>query len=82
MSEAELTGTAEEPEPTDESLFQSDERRLIARELHDSTSQLLAALQMQLCKLRSLSGTDAEAIFGECNDIAAQLRQSIRDLNS
>jgi signal transduction histidine kinase len=41
---------------------QDDERRKIARELHDSIGQYLAALKMNLARLKDLPGGDAQVL--------------------
>jgi two-component system NarL family sensor kinase len=42
-----------------------DERRRLARELHDSTSQLLVTLDLQLMRLRQTTCTSDSKLFGE-----------------
>jgi len=57
------------------------ERRRLARELHDTTAQHLAALSLSLAQLRrSLppGGTPAQARCGQCLDLANQAAQEIR----
>jgi PAS domain S-box-containing protein len=57
------------------------ERRRLARELHDTTAQHLAALTLNLNNLqRSLSpsGGSAPALCGECIQLANQAAQEIR----
>jgi signal transduction histidine kinase len=55
-----------------------DERRHIARELHDSTSQLLVVLQLQLGRLRHSGGPEVSALIAECETTIADIRRQIR----
>ncbi len=52
--------------------MQDEERRRIARDLHDSTAQVLAAIQMNLSMLATLEG--------EANPQASRILQQTRDL--
>ncbi len=57
------------------------ERRHLARELHDTTAQHLAALTLNLTNLRrtlSPPGGSAHALCGECIQLANQAAQEIR----
>jgi len=57
------------------------ERRRLARELHDTTAQHLAALTLNLTNLRrtlSPTGGSAPALCGECIQLANQAAQEIR----
>jgi signal transduction histidine kinase len=62
------------------SAIRADERRKIARELHDSTSQLLAVLQLQLAQLRRADGAGAAPLIEECEETIRQIREEIRGL--
>jgi signal transduction histidine kinase len=59
---------------------QDEERRKVARELHDSTSQTLAALRMSIAPLQKQFENDAQmsAALTEIADIADQALQEIR----
>jgi PAS domain S-box-containing protein len=61
---------------------QDYERRRIARELHDSTSQLLAALSMNLSRLRdsALKPDRREQLLSEAIDLAAACSAEIRTI--
>ncbi len=60
---------------------QEDERRRMARELHDDTLQALIALKQRL-QLAQLSGTDAAsaASFNEIEELSEQTIQNLRRL--
>jgi two-component system sensor histidine kinase UhpB len=63
---------------------QEDERRRLARELHDGIGQTLAALKNQLETARRLDGRSPEqtaASIGEALEIASQALQETRDLS-
>ncbi len=59
---------------------QDDERRRIARELHDSTGQTLAALKMMLSRAKRMVGSDnyKPEIFEEMSAMADQAIADIR----
>lgn len=57
---------------------QEDERRRIARELHDSTSQMLVALQFDLARLGGQAGFKAKAIVAECKRAVQDIQREIR----
>jgi signal transduction histidine kinase len=59
-----------------------DERRHIARELHDSTSQLLVVLQLQLGQLHRLGGPEVSALVADCEATIADIRQQIREFDA
>ena len=65
--------------------LQDEERRRIARELHDSTSQILAAVGVGLERARrSLQRgdvADAEGVLLENGDLVGQVTQEIRTLS-
>jgi PAS domain S-box-containing protein len=63
---------------------QDEERRRIGRELHDSTSQTLAALEINLGLLRSHASTlnvSTLQTVEECRDLAEQASNQIRTLS-
>lgn len=72
--ERKLTETAEE------SFTRAEERRRISRELHDSTSQLLVVLQLQLRRLNELNHPGAEPLVRECLETIQEIRRQIREL--
>lgn len=53
---------------------QEEERRRIARELHDDTTQQLVSLSMDLSLLRSEAGTLSEGTAGELRTLAERAR--------
>jgi len=65
----------------DDPAVRRDERRRIARELHDSTSQDLVVLQLDLGRLKRLSSPSALPLIRECEAAISELRQAIRDLD-
>jgi PAS domain S-box-containing protein len=60
---------------------QDDERRRIARELHDSTGQVLAALAMNLSQMQKDSSPDNLRKFEECRELIASAAGEIRNLS-
>ena len=60
--------------------IRTDERQRLARELHDTTAQLLAVLQLNLGRLRRQNDPDREANIGECEEIIAEIGDRIRNL--
>ena len=60
--------------------LQDDERRRIARELHDSLGQYLTALKMNL-DLFQMSSSDHEAIAKDCSDILDKCLAETRTLS-
>lgn len=61
---------------------QEMERRRIARELHDSTSQMLVALQLNLINLeRSRPQPDSDALIADCKKTVAEMQREIRSLS-
>jgi signal transduction histidine kinase len=79
---AELEAKSEEIRELSNHLMkvQDEERRKIARELHDSTAQLLAVLNMNLGRLRSAGGLapSTQQIIADSADITAELTSHIR----
>ena len=66
--------------PDRQQSLRDDERRHLARELHDGTSQALVALQLHLGRLRALGVPEAEPLISECEQVIAEVRAHIRDL--
>lgn len=60
--------------------LQDDERRRIARELHDSLGQYLAALKMQL-DILTLSPHKQSELIAECTDIVEQCLRETRTIS-
>jgi PAS domain S-box-containing protein len=60
---------------------QDDERRRIARELHDSTGQVLAALSMTLSQMEKDSSPANLHKFEECKDLITSAASEIRNLS-
>jgi len=61
--------------------IQDDERRRIGRDLHDSTGQVLAALELSLTRLRRLmepTSNSASALVEDCVALARQCSTEIR----
>ena len=61
-----------------------EDRRRLARQLHESVGQTLAALTMSMGRLReSLSGhgTPAHALWRSCHDLARQAAQETREIS-
>jgi signal transduction histidine kinase len=61
--------------------LQDDERRRIARELHDTTGQVLAALSMNLGQMQSKCSPENALRFAECIDLATEASSEIRNLS-
>jgi PAS domain S-box-containing protein len=59
--------------------IQDEERQRIARELHDSTAQHLAAISLNLLALPGAKGSKAAAI---CSDMESLLDQAIKEVRS
>jgi PAS domain S-box-containing protein len=62
-------------------LLHDEERRKIARELHDTTAQNLAALAMNLTMLRQAAGSRALAMIDECASLTEQCLREVRALS-
>lgn len=65
-------------EPASDSLIRASERQRISRELHDSTLQLLVALQLQLGQLRNCPGLGAEPLLDEIGETLQSIHESIK----
>jgi PAS domain S-box-containing protein len=63
--------------------LQDEERRHIARDLHDITGQKLAVQSMALAQVLKTSGLDAESrrILTECSALSKQVGEEIRTLS-
>ena len=59
---------------------QEDERRHIARELHDEFGQLLATITLHLHAARSAAGEAAQASLAECMGLLRQAGEQVRTL--
>ncbi|HUO15291.1 MAG TPA: response regulator [Verrucomicrobiae bacterium] len=65
-------------------LAQDQERRRISRELHDSTGQLLAALTMNLARLKSehaQSSRDTDALIDDTTNIIDEMSRQLRTMS-
>ena len=61
---------------------QEGERRRIARELHDSTAQLLVVLQLNLTSLgRVIDQHTSQALIDECKNVLDEVHREIRNLS-
>jgi len=60
---------------------QDDERRRIARELHDSTGQVLVALTMTLSQMQRGSRPTNYVTFQECKDLVALATEEVRSVS-
>jgi signal transduction histidine kinase len=60
--------------------LQDEERRRIARDLHDTTGQTLAAIKMTLAMLQrnGTNAPDLQRLVGELNDLADEALQEVR----
>lgn len=68
------------PKPDCEAELRADERSRIAREVHDSTSQLLVVMQLELGRLRRAAPPDADPMIDECQHVLDEMRKAIRAL--
>ena len=73
-------GSGGPPERRPESMpaVTSEERRRIARDLHDGTSQLLTVMQLSLGRLKHSTGDEAAALIEECESAIHEIRKQIR----
>ena len=76
-----MSDSDRKPPSIDEGAARSDERRIIARELHDSTSQTLVVLQLELAQLKRLKVLGAPAIIADCERVIDEIRGQIRALD-
>jgi signal transduction histidine kinase len=63
--------------------LQDDERRRLARELHDDTAQNMAALSMNLAAVKNLLGAEQEQaheVLAKSEELNQQLQRDIRTL--
>jgi two-component system NarL family sensor kinase len=60
---------------------QDEERRRIARDLHDTTGQVLAALNMNLAEMQHNASPKNSAKFIECTDLVSSAALEIRNLS-
>jgi len=63
---------------------QDEERRRISRELHDSTGQLLAALTLNLARLKSeqaWSNPDADALIDDTTSMVDEMSRQLRTMS-
>ncbi len=60
---------------------QEDERREIARELHDEIGQALSLVKIKLQQALRLHGRDTEALLGDCIEIADYTLKQVRDMS-
>jgi signal transduction histidine kinase len=58
------------------------ERMRIAQSLHDSTSQLLAVLQLTLGRMRRQGLDGLEANIAECEEMIAQIGGQMRQIGN
>ena len=64
-----------------DNLIRAAERQRISRELHESTSQLLVALQLQFGQLRySIAPGTAEQLFDEISETLQNLHVTIKQI--
>jgi PAS domain S-box-containing protein len=61
--------------------IQEEERRHIARELHDDVGQMLVALDIGLHRLEPHASPAQEALLAECIKVAAGIREKIREIS-
>lgn len=66
------------PPKTTDSIARLDERRRISRELHETTSQLVVVLQLQLSHLRRTGTSESQALFAQIEQVVRDIHESIR----
>lgn len=66
--------------PHSESSIRADERQRLSRDLHNSTSQLLVALQLEIVRLRREQLRNVEPILAEMDQIIQAIHKSIRQV--
>ena len=64
-----------------ESSIRSDERQRFARELHDTTSQTLVVLQLQLGRVRRCEVGNTEPLIQEAEETIRLIRENIHGLD-
>ncbi len=62
--------------------LQDEERRRLARELHDSTGQVLAALQIHVAALQQKSNGDSPGREEIVSEVASLTQQAIREIRT
>lgn len=70
------------PPKADEDSIRASERSRISRDLHNSTLQLLTALQLQIGHLRRLERYDAQRLVEEMAQTIEEIRLSIRQIET
>lgn len=71
--------------PVDQAAFETvraAERTRIAQQLHDSTSQLLAVLQLALGRMRRNGFKELETNIAECEELVAQIGRQMRQIGN
>ena len=63
-------------------MLQDEERRSIARELHDSVGQLLAAITMSLASARSEASTSSSSLAAMLDDSSMMVAQVSREIRT
>ena len=61
--------------------IRADERMRIGQQLHDSTCQLLAVLQLNLGRMRREGLDELQATIAECEEIIVQVGCHIRAIS-
>ena len=73
-------GSGEKPDSRPEEHTRTDERKRIARELHDGTSQLLTLMQLTLGRLKRGGSGEAALVVEECEKAIQEIREHIRSI--
>jgi len=63
---------------TEAGWVRTDERQRMARELHDSTSQILVVLRLDLGRLKRLEDPSVAPLVSEMEDVIEQIHEEIR----